>query len=103
MAGDHAKRTPLYAMHVSLGAKLVPFGGYDMPVHYPGGIVAEHKAVRVGVGVFDISHMGEFEITGPDRTGLVQRVTRSYVGAPKPVQAQYSALLTDQDTVADDW
>ena len=96
------KRTPLHAVHVSLGAKLVPFGGYDMPVHYPRGIVAEHKAVREAVGVFDISHMGEFEVTGPDRNALVQRVTSNDVGALKPGQAQYSALLTDRGTFVDD-
>ncbi len=102
MAGNHAKRTPLYALHVSLGAKLVPFGGYEMPVHYPGGIVAEHKAVREAVGVFDISHMGEFEVTGPDRNAFVQRVTCNDVGALKPGQAQYSAILTEQGTFVDD-
>src|SRR6266581_4141974 len=88
---EMTKRTPLYALHSSLGAKLVPFGGYEMPLHYAGGIVAEHKAVREGVGVFDISHMGEFEVTGPDRNAFVQRVTCNDVGALKPGQAQYSA------------
>src|SRR6185436_7115876 len=60
------RRTPLYDVHKSLGAKLVPFAGWEMPVQYPTGILAEHNAVRTGVGVFDVSHMGEFEITGPD-------------------------------------
>ena len=96
------KRTPLYALHASLGAKLVPFGGFEMPVQYREGIAAEHRAVREGVGVFDISHMGEFEITGPDRNAFVQRVTCNDVGALKPGQAQYSALLTDQGTFVDD-
>jgi len=96
------KRTPLYALHSSLGAKLVPFGGYEMPLHYPGGIVAEHKAVREGVGVFDVSHMGEFEVTGPDRNAFVQRVTCNDVAAMKPGQAQYSAILTDKGTFVDD-
>src|SRR6266516_4444891 len=96
------KRTPLYKIHVSLGAKMVSFGGYEMPVSYPSGIAAEHRAVRERVGVFDVSHMGEFEVTGPDRNAFVQRVTCNDVGALKPGQAQYSAILTDQGTFVDD-
>jgi aminomethyltransferase len=102
MATDHLKRTPLYALHATLGAKLVPFGGYEMPVQYRDGIAAEHRAVREAVGVFDISHMGEFEVTGPDRNAFVQRITCNDVGALKPGQAQYSALLTEQGTFLDD-
>ncbi len=102
MADAKLKRTPLHAVHVSLGAKLVPFGGYEMPVTYPAGISAEHRAVREGVGLFDVSHMGEFEVTGPDRNAFVQRVTSNDVGALKPGQAQYSALLTEQGTFVDD-
>src|SRR5438034_2169475 len=102
MAEPALKRTPLHDIHVSLGAKMVPFGGYEMPVSYPGGIVAEHKAVREAVGVFDISHMGEFEVTGPDRNAFVQRVTCNDVGALKPGQAQYSAILTERGTFVDD-
>src|SRR3989441_669030 len=101
--GDPApKRTPLHDIHVSLGAKMVPFGGYEMPVSYPAGIAAEHKAVREAGGVFDVSHMGEFEGTGPDRNAFVQRVTCNDVGARKPRQAQYSAILTAQGTFVDD-
>ncbi|HXF95716.1 MAG TPA: glycine cleavage system aminomethyltransferase GcvT [Gemmatimonadales bacterium] len=96
------KRVPLHEVHVALGAKLVPFAGYEMPVSYPAGIAAEHRAVREGVGIFDVSHMGEFEITGPDRNAFVQRVTCNDVGALKPGQAQYSALLTEQGTFVDD-
>ena len=68
------RRTPLYDTHKALGAKLVPFAGWEMPVQYAG-ILAEHHAVRTGAGVFDVSHMGEFEVTGPDRNALVNRVT----------------------------
>src|SRR3989475_9211187 len=96
------KRTPLHQIHLTLGAKLVPFGGYEMPVSYPGGIAAKHRAVRERVGVFDVSHMGEFEVTGPDRNAFVQRVTCNDVGALTPGQAQYSAILTDQGTFVDD-
>ncbi len=66
------KRTPLHQIHLSLGAKMVAYGGYDMPVSYPAGIVAEHRAVRERVGVFDVSHMGEFEVSGPDRNAFVR-------------------------------
>jgi aminomethyltransferase len=96
------KRTPLHDVHVALGAKMVPFAGFEMPVTYPAGISAEHKAVRENVGVFDVSHMGEFEITGPDRNAFVQRVTCNDVGALKPGQAQYSGILTNQGTFVDD-
>ncbi len=96
------KRTPLFARHVAAGAKLVPYAGFEMPVSYPAGISAEHRAVREGVGVFDVSHMGEFEVTGPDRNALVQRITCNDVGALAPGQAQYSALLTERGTFVDD-
>src|SRR3989449_7885888 len=99
---DSPKHTPLHHIHVTLGAKLVPFGGYEMPVSYPAGIAAEHRAVREHVGVFDVSHMGEFEVTGPDRNAFVQHVTCNDVGALRPGQAQYSAILTDQGTFVDD-
>ena len=102
MTAPPVKQTPLHAIHVDLGAKLVPFGGYTMPVSYPSGIAAEHRAVREGVGLFDVSHMGEFEVTGPDRNAFVQRVTCNDVGALGPGQAQYSALLTERGTFIDD-
>src|SRR6266700_2745783 len=101
MAEPALKRTPLHDIHVSLGAKMVPFGGYEMPVTYPAGIAAEHKAVRETVGVFDVSHMGEFEFTGPYRNGFVHRVTYKDVGPMRP-GAQYSAILTPSGTFVDD-
>src|SRR3989442_2771857 len=99
---DSPKRTPLHQIHVALGAKMVAYGGYDMPVSYPAGIAAEHRALRERVGVLDVSHMGEFEVYGPDRNAFVQRVTGNDVGALKSGQAQYSAILTDQGTFVDD-
>jgi aminomethyltransferase len=96
------KRTPLHDVHVALGAKMVAYAGFEMPVTYPAGVSAEHKAVREGVGVFDVSHMGEFEITGPDRNAFVQRVTCNDIGALRPGQAQYSAILTNDGTFVDD-
>jgi aminomethyltransferase len=102
MADSELKRTPLYDVHVALGAKIVPFAGFQMPVTYPAGISAEHRAVRERVGVFDVSHMGEFEVTGPDRNAFVQRVTCNDVAALEPGQAQYSGILTEQGTFVDD-
>src|SRR3989441_2001 len=102
MVAAMIKRTPLHAIHAQLGAKLVPFGGYEMPVSYAAGITAEHRAVRAAVGVFDVSHMGEFEVTGPDRNAFVQRITCNDVGALRPGQAQYTALLTERGTFLDD-
>ena len=69
------KRTPLHEEHAALGAKIVPFAGFEMPVQYPTGITAEHKAVREAAGMFDVSHMGEFIIRGPQALDLIQRVT----------------------------
>ena len=96
------KRTPLHDLHVALGAKMVPFAGFEMPVTYPAGIGAEHRAVRERVGVFDVSHMGEFEVTGPDRNAFVQRVTCNDVATLRTGQAQYSGILTEQGTFVDD-
>jgi aminomethyltransferase len=96
------RRTPLYDVHRGLGAKLVPFAGWEMPVQYPAGILAEHQAVRTGAGVFDVSHMGEFEISGPDRNAFVNRVTCNDVAALAPGGVQYSAILTNEGTFVDD-
>jgi aminomethyltransferase len=92
----------LFDAHRSLGAKMVPFAGWEMPVQYPTGILAEHHAVRSSAGVFDVSHMGEFEITGPDRNAFVNRITCNDVGALEPGAVQYSAILTPQGTFVDD-
>ena len=96
------RHTPLHAAHVALGAKMVPFAGYEMPVQYPTGITTEHQAVRTSAGIFDVSHMGEFEVTGPDRNAFVNRVTCNDVGALESGQVQYSAILTKEGTFVDD-
>src|SRR5207244_6232585 len=101
MAAD-LKQTPLHAAHVALGGKMVPFAGWEMPVQYPTGILAEHQAVRTGAGGFDVSHMGEFEITGPDRNAFVNRITCNDVAALEPGQVQYSGILTPEGTFIDD-
>ena len=96
------KRTPLFDRHVAAGGKMVPFGGWEMPVQYKAGIIAEHNMVREDWGMFDCSHMGEFEISGPDRNALAQRVTTNDVGALKPWEVQYSGILNDKGTFVDD-
>ncbi len=101
-ATTELRRTALYDAHKALGAKMVPFAGWEMPVQYPSGILAEHHAVRTGAGVFDVSHMGEFEITGPDRNAFVNRVTCNDVSALEPGGVQYSAILTPEGTFVDD-
>ncbi|MGQ0639817.1 MAG: glycine cleavage system aminomethyltransferase GcvT [Gemmatimonadaceae bacterium] len=98
----HLKRTEFYEIHKSLGAKIVPFAGYEMPVQYPSGITAEHKAVRTACGLFDVSHMGEFIVRGPQAVAFVNRVTSNDVAALKEGQAHYSAILTNEGTFVDD-
>ena len=85
------KNTALTSVHESLGAKMVPFAGYNMPVSYEG-INAEHETVRNGVGVFDVSHMGEFLVEGPTAFDLLQKVTSNAVANLKPGKAQYSCF-----------
>lgn len=95
-------RTPLDDVHRSLGAKMVPFAGYEMPIHYPGGIRAEHVAVRTAAGLFDVSHMGEFTVRGPQAAAFVQRLTVNDVSRVAPGQAQYSAICNEEGRVLDD-
>ena len=98
-------KTALNATHRALKAKMVDFGGWDMPVEYPGnggGLIAEHLAVRTGVGLFDVSHMGEIQFRGPAAMDIVQYLTMNDVTKLKDGQAHYSALLTPQGTFVDD-
>src|SRR5216110_4102522 len=95
------KKTPLNARHRASGAKMVSFGGWDMPVEYSG-IVNEHLAVRTRAGIFDVSHMGEIEIAGKDALAAVQRITSNDAAKLATGQAQYSGLLTPQGTFVDD-
>lgn len=96
------KRTPLTDVHASLGAKLVPFAGYLMPVQYPAGITAEHNAVRRHAGLFDVSHMGEFIVKGPGAVDFVNYVTTNDVAALATGQAHYSTILNERGTIEDD-
>jgi aminomethyltransferase len=96
------KRTPLYDVHAALGAKIVPFAGFEMPVQYPTGITAEHKAVREKAGLFDVSHMGEFMIRGPQAVDFVNYITTNDVAALRPGEAHYSTILREDGTIVDD-
>lgn len=101
MSGELHK-TPLHSRHVALGAKMVPFAGFEMPVQYPTGITGEHKAVRERAGLFDVSHMGEFEVRGPDAEALVQKITVNDVTRCEVGQAQYSAMTLESGGIIDD-
>ena len=96
------KKTPFHDFHVALKAKMVPFAGYEMPVTYPEGLIAEHKAVRECAGLFDVSHMGEFIVRGPDAVAFVNHVTTNDVAKLAVGQIHYSAILNDRGTFEDD-
>ena len=98
---DQLKKTPLNARHRAHGARMVPFGGWDMPVEYSG-IVNEHLAVRTKAGLFDVSHMGEIELAGKDALAAVQRISTNDARKLSVGQAQYSALTTPAGTFIDD-
>ena len=95
------KKIPLNALHREDGARMVDFVGWEMPVHY-GSTLKEHLAVREGVGVFDVSHMGEIEFIGPDALAMAQKVTSNDISRLSDRQAQYSAFLNPQGTFIDD-
>jgi len=98
------RKTALNAVHRQLGAKMVDFNGWDMPVEYPpvGGLMKEHLAVRSGVGVFDVSHMGDIRISGPQALEAVQHITMNDASKLAIGQAQYSAMLYPEGTFVDD-
>ena len=100
------RKTALNAVHRQMGAKMVDFNGWDMPVEYPasigGGIINEHMAVRTGVGIFDVSHMGDIRLAGPQALAAVQHISMNDASRLSVGQAQYSALLYPQGTFVDD-
>src|SRR3954454_19824634 len=98
---DALKRTPLYDRHVAAGARLVPFAGWEMPVQY-GGIREEHLNVRRAAGIFDVSHMGEIETTGPGAEAFLQRILSNDVTRLAEGGAQYSVLCREDGGVLDD-
>ena len=95
------QRTPLFALHRELGAKLIDFGGWEMPVQYSG-ILEEHRAVRERAGIFDVSHMGELLFEGPGAAAALQRLTPNDIGRLADGRCHYSAFLTDRGTFVDD-
>ena len=95
------RRTPLYDRHVALGARLVPFAGWEMPVQYEG-VIAEHMAVRTDAGVFDVSHMGELEVEGPTARELLQATLSNDIDRLEPGDAQYTLLPTESGGIVDD-
>ena len=98
------RKTALNPVHRQMGAKMVEFNGWEMPVEYPsaGGIMAEHNAVRTGVGIFDVSHMGDIRLAGPQALAAVQHISMNDAARLAIGQAQYSALLYPQGTFVDD-
>jgi glycine cleavage system T protein (aminomethyltransferase) len=95
------RRTPLHDRHVALGARMVPFAGWEMPVQYQG-VIPEHKAVRTDAGVFDVSHMGEFEVEGPTARDLLQSALSNDIDKLQPGEAQYTLLTTEDGGIVDD-
>src|ERR1700755_2589444 len=95
------QRTPLHDRHVELGARMVPFAGWEMPVQYTG-VIAEHLAVRRDAGVFDVSHMGELEVEGPHALDLLQGALSNDLGRLAPGEAQYTLLTNEDGGIVDD-
>src|SRR5438034_3834636 len=93
--------TPLHDRHVALGARLVPFAGWEMPVQYEG-VIQEHRAVRTDAGVFDVSHMGEIEVEGPRAHGLLRELLSNDLDKLEPGRAQYTLLTNESGGIIDD-
>jgi aminomethyltransferase len=95
------RRTPLHDRHVALGARMVPFAGWEMPVQYEG-VIQEHRAVRQDAGAFDVSHMGELEVDGPKAPELLQELLSNELGRIEPGGAQYTLLTNERGGIIDD-
>ncbi len=95
-------KTPLHALHVELGARLVPFAGYSMPVQYPSGLIAEHRHTREAAGLFDVSHMGQLELVGPDAAAALEILMPVDVLGLAVDRQRYGLLLSDEGTILDD-
>jgi len=100
--GEELRKTPLYEAHVKHQGKLVPFAGFEMSVQYPTGINAEHQAVRTAAGLFDVCHMGEFVLRGPQALDLIQKITVNDASKLDEWQAQYSAMCLEHGGIIDD-
>src|SRR4029453_8297297 len=96
------QKTPLHALHVELGARMVPFAGYSMPVQYPAGLMAEHRHTRDSAGLFDVSHMGQLRLAGTDAAAAFESLMPvDVIGLPQGKQ-RYGLLLSDEGTIIDD-
>jgi aminomethyltransferase len=95
-------RTPLHALHVALGAKMVPFAGYDMPVQYPTGIIAEHQHCRAAASLFDVSHMGQVRLDGADAVAAIETLVPGDVAALAPGRTRYSMFTLEDGGIIDD-
>jgi aminomethyltransferase len=101
-SNDQLLKTPLNALHVELGARMVPFAGYSMPVQYPAGLMAEHRQTRESAGLFDVSHMGQLRLAGPDAAAAFESLMPVDVIGLAEGKQRYGLLLTDEGTIIDD-
>jgi aminomethyltransferase len=101
-ADDPLQTTPLDALHRALGAKMVPFAGYDMPVQYPSGILAEHNWTRSHAGLFDVSHMGQVRLDGADAAAALERLVPGDIAGLKPQRMRYTLFTNDAGGILDD-
>lgn len=99
---EELQKTPLHALHQELGARMVPFAGYSMPVQYPGGLMAEHHHTRASAGLFDVSHMGQLRLVGDDAAAAFESLMPVDVIGLAPGKQRYGLLLTDEGTIIDD-
>jgi len=102
MSATELLKTPLYALHLELGAKMVPFAGYDMPVNYPGGIIAEHKQCRESAALFDVSHMGQLRIMGDDAARALESLVPVDVVDLAPGKQRYAFFTNSNGGILDD-
>ena len=102
MADQPLLKTPLHSLHVALGARMVPFAGYDMPVQYPTGIVAEHLHTRAAAGLFDVSHMGQLRLDGAGAAAALERLVPGEIQALKPQRMRYTLLTDEKGGILDD-
>jgi glycine cleavage system T protein (aminomethyltransferase) len=101
-APEASKRTPLYALHLELGARMVPFAGYDMPVQYPGGILAEHRQTRAAAGLFDVSHMGQIHLAGNDPAAALETLVPGDIRGLAPGEMRYTQFTNAAGGILDD-
>ena len=105
MSEDAIRKTPLHLLHLELGARMAPFAGYDMPIQYPSGVLAEHLHTRKAAGLFDVSHMGQALVEGPDHAsiaGFLETLCPADLVGLTPGRQRYTQLLNDRGGIVDD-